>query len=161
MKKNRFAIAGLLAAVAILLSACQKAPEAPPTVEQQRQTNLAKADDNRKLQAMLETQRSVALENASKNAATYFQMNPRFDNTWSRIPHTDDQITEACPQGSGWAWVNIMKVTGKEVEKNKIWCSTSSQSLGCYIDADFQKGPHARTAAGCNTNLNYPLAAFK
>lgn len=144
-----------------LMTACGKAPDAPPTVEQQRQINLAKADENRKLQDMLETQRSVALENASKNAATYFQMNPRFDNTWSRIPHTDDQITAACPQGSGWAWVNIMKVEGKEVQKNKIWCSTSSRSLGCYIDADFTKGPHGAEASGCNSNLNYPLAAFK
>lgn len=141
--------------------ACDKAPEAPPTVEQQRQANLAKAEDNRKLQDMLETQRSTALENASKNAATYFQMNPRFDSTWSRIPHTDDQITAACPQGSGWAWVNIMKVEGKDVQKNKIWCSTSSRSLGCYIDADFVKGPHASEAQGCNANLNYPLTSFK
>lgn len=151
----------LALAIAISLTACGKQPEAPPTVEQQRQANLAKAEDNRKLQDMLETQRSTALENASKNAATYFQMNPRFDSTWSRIPHTDDQITAACPQGSGWAWVNIMKVEGKDVQKNKIWCSTSSRSLGCYIDADFVKGPHASEAQGCNTNLNYPLASFK
>ena len=150
------------AAIALSISACgkQEAPQ-PPTVEQQRASNLAKADDNRKLQDMLETQRSTALENATKNAATYFQLNPRFDNTWSRIPHTDDQITAACPQGSGWAWVNIMKVEGKTVEKNKIWCSTSSRSLGCYIDADFTKGPHGSEAQGCNANLNYPLASFK
>lgn len=151
----------IAALIAMSLVACKEETHTPPTIEQQRQANLAKADENRKLQDMLETQRSTALENASKNAATYFQMNPRFDNTWSRIPHTDDQITAACPQGSGWAWVNIMKVEGKDVQKNKIWCSTSSRSLGCYIDADFTKGPHAAEAQGCNANLNYPLASFK
>lgn len=151
----------IVAALSIGISACGKAPEAPQTVEQQRAQNLAKADDNRKLQEMLETQRSTALDNATKNSASYFAANPRFDSSWSRIPHTDDQITAACPQGSGWAWVNIMKVEGKNVQKNKIWCSTSSRSLGCYIDADFMKGPHAQEAQGCNQNLNYPLASFK
>ena len=51
------------AALALSLTACGKheaqAPQ-PPTVEQQRATNLAKAEENRKLQDMLETQRSVA-----------------------------------------------------------------------------------------------------
>lgn len=153
----------LAAAFAVTLTACGKheVQPQPPTVEQQRQANLAKAEENRKLQDMLETQRSVALENVSKNAASYFAANPRFDNTWSKMPHTDDQITAACPQGSGWAWVNIMRVQGKEVEKKTIWCSTSSRSLGCYIAEDFKKGPHAQQAEGCNANLNYPLAAFK
>ena len=156
----------ILAAFAIALSlsvgmsACQKS-EQPLSVEQQRNINLSKAEENRKLQKMLERQRDAALENATKNAARYFAMNPRFDSSWSRISHTDDQITEACPQGSGWAWVNIMKVEDKNIEKNKIWCSTSSRSLGCYIDADFQKGPHAGQAQTCNTNLNYPLETFK
>lgn len=150
------------AALALSLTACGKHEvAAPPTVEQQRAANLAKAEENRKLQDMLETQRSTALENATKNASSYFAANPRFDNTWSKIPHTDDQITAACPQGSGWAWVNIMRVQGKEVEKKTIWCSTSSRSLGCYIEADFKKGVHASEAEGCNANLNYPLAAFK
>lgn len=158
--KKAIALA-LIFASTVFVSACSKSHDAAPTVEQQRQANLSKSEENRKLQEMLETQRSVALENASKNASAYFAMNPRFDSSWSKIPHTDDRITAACPQGSGWAWVNIMKVEGKSVEKKQIWCSTSSRSLGCYIDADFLKGPHASEAHGCNANLNYPLAAFK
>lgn len=151
------------AALALSLTACGKKEEVvrAPTVEEQRNANLAKAEQNRKLQEMLETQRSVALENATKNAATYFAANPRFDSSWSKIPHTDDQITAACPQGSGWAWVNLMKVEGKDVEKKTIWCSTSSRSLGCYIDADFKKGPNAGQAGTCNADLPYPLASFK
>jgi len=161
MKKNRFAIAAILAAVAILITACGKEEVArPPTVEEQRASALAKSAENAKLQDLLEQQRSTALNNATKNAGAYFATNPRFDTTWTKIPHTDDQISPACPQGSGWAWVNIMRVQGKEVEKKQIWCSTSSQSLGCYIADDFLKGPHAGEQSRCDSNLPHPLKAF-
>ena len=162
-------IAGLLCAAlmgisAIAMTACSK--DDPPTpvvksVEEIRADHLANADKNAKLQDLLENQRSIAAENATKNASTYFAANPRFDASWSKIPHTDDQITSACPQGSGWAWVNIMKVEGKDVDKKTIWCSTSSRSLGCYIESDFVKGPNAGQARTCNADLPYPLKAFK
>lgn len=162
MTKSR--IGGIALAVIFLavgLTACGKDEPRPPTAEEQRVEALANSEKNRKLQELLEQQRSTALANATANAGAYFAANPRFDNTWSKIPHTDDQITPACPQGSGWAWVNIMKVEGKDVQKKTIWCSTSSRSLGCYIDADFLKGPHGAEAGKCDPNLNHPLAAFK
>lgn len=162
MKKNRFAIAAILVAVAIMITACGKHEEAPhpPTAEEQRANALAKSAENAKLQDLLEQQRSTALSNATKNAAAYFAVNPRFDNSWTRIPHTDDLISPSCPQGSGWTWVNIMRVQGKEVDKKKIWCSTSSQSLGCYIEDDFVKGPHAGEQSKCDPNLPHPLKPF-
>ena len=150
-----------LFAISILLSACGKEEAAPPTADQLRAEALANSDKNRKLQDLLEQQRSTALDNALKNAANYFAANPRFDSTWKTIGHTDDQISPSCPQGSGWAWVNVMKVEGKEVQKNKIWCSTSSASLGCYIDADFAKGPNAKVAAACDPNLPHPLKPIR
>lgn len=154
---NIFLFAAVTLALALGVTACKdKGPE-PLSVEQQREINLANADKNRKLQDLLEQQRSTALSNASRNAASYFAANPRFDSAWKIIPHTDDQIDAACPQGSGWAWVSIMKVTGKEVEKNRIWCSTSSSSLGCYIEADFAKLPYSAQAAACDVNLPHPL----
>ena len=143
------------------LSACGKHEAAPKTTEELRAEALANADKNAKLQDLLEQQRSTALNNATQNASVYFAANPRFDNTWKKMPHTDDQISPACPQGSGWAWVNVMHVEGKDVQKMKLWCSTSSQSLGCYVEADFQKGPHAGEEGRCDTNLPHPLKAFK
>jgi hypothetical protein len=157
---KRFASFFLIAAVALGtlgLTACKDQGPAPLSVDQQREINLANAEKNRKLQDLLEQQRSTALANASRNASSYFAANPRFDSAWKIIPHTDDQIDAACPQGSGWAWVSIMKVTGKEVEKNRIWCSTSSSSLGCYIEADFAKLPYSGQAATCDGNLPHPL----
>ena len=165
MKKLFASMAGLLVAATLTLSmtACGKNEEAPrvKTDDELRAESLANAEKNAKLQDLLEQQRSTALNNASKNAAAYFAANPRFDASWRKMPHTDDQITPACPQGSGWAWVNIMRVEGKDVEKKTIWCSTSSESLGCYIEADFKKGPHAGQADTCNKNLPHPLRAFK
>ena len=160
MKKLTTLIA-LALFVAIGLSACGKQEARPPTSDELRAEALSNSDKNRKLQDLLEQQRSTALDNALKNAAGYFAMNPRFDSTWKTVGHTDDQINPACPQGSGWAWVNIMHVEGKTVEKKRIWCSTSSASLGCYIEDDFLKGPNAKQAAACDSNLPHPLKPLK
>lgn len=103
---KRFASFFLIAAVtlgSLSLTACKEQGPAPLSVDQQREINLANAEKNRKLQDLLEQQRSTALANASRNAASYFAANPRFDSAWKIIPHTDDQIDAACPQGSGWA----------------------------------------------------------
>lgn len=160
MNKIKFLIAAIVTAIAF--SACSKHEEPRvKTPEQLRAEALANSEKNAKLQDLLEQQRSTALNNASKNASAYFAANPRFDSTWRKMPHTDDQITASCPQGSGWAWTNIMRVEGKDVEKKTIWCSTSSESLGCYIEADFKKGPHASQADRCNPDLPHPLKAFK
>lgn len=160
MKKHLIAILAVLA-FASLIAACGKDEPRPPSAEELRAEALANSEKNRKLQDLLEQQRSTALDNALKNAATYFAANPRFDAAWKTVGHTDDQIGPACPQGSGWAWVSIMKVEGKNVEKNRIWCSTSSASLGCYIENDFLKGPFAKQAQSCDPNLPHPLKPIK
>ena len=149
----------LIASVALAtLAACSKSDDPrPPTSDELRAQALADSAKNAKLQDLLEQQRSTALGNVSANAASYFAANPRFDSTWKTIPHTDDFISPSCPQGSGWAWASIMKVEGKDVQKNRIYCSTSSASVGCYIEADFQKSPYAAQAAKCDPNLPHPL----
>jgi len=152
--KLKFALATLLVAA---LAACGQQDQRPLTSDEQRAQALADSAKNAKLQDLLEQQRSTALGNVSANAAGYFAANPRFDSSWKIIPHTDDFIAPACPQGSGWAWVSVMKVEGKNVEKNRIYCSTSSASVGCYIEADFQKSPYAAQAAKCDPNLPHPL----
>lgn len=158
--KKTFLLAIL--ALSIGLSACGRKDEVHVvTAEESRAVALANSEKNAKLQDLLEQQRSTALSNATTNSSVYFANNPRFDNTWKKMPHTDDQIAPACPQGSGWAWVNVMHVDGKDVQKKKLWCSTSSQSLGCYIEDDFLKGPHAGEQDRCDQNLPHPLKAFK
>ena len=152
--KLKFALATLLVAA---LAACGQQDQRPLTSDEQRAQALADSAKNAKLQDLLEQQRATALGNVAANAAGYFAANPRFDSSWKMVPHTDDYINPSCPQGSGWAWVSVMKVEGKNVEKNRIWCSTSSASVGCYIEADFQKSPYAAQAAKCDPNLPHPL----
>lgn len=152
----------IVAMLAISIVACGKS-EVPhvKTSDELRQEALANSEKNRKLQDLLEQQRSTAMDNALRNAANYFAANPRFDSSWKTVGHTDDQISPACPQGSGWAWVSIMKVEGKEVDKKRIWCSTASTSLGCYIEDDFLKGPFAKQSKSCDPDLPHPLKPIK
>lgn len=161
MKAYRaFSAVALALALSCGMTACKEEPRAQ-TSDELRAEALANSEKNRKLQDLLEQQRSTALDNALKNASSYFAQNPRFDSSWKTIGHTDDQISPSCPQGSGWAWVNVMKVDGKEVQKNKLWCSTSSASLGCYIEADFVKGPNFKVSQACDSNLPHPLKPIK
>ena len=150
----------LILAILATLAACgEKQPPATriQTADEQRAEHLANAEKNRKLQDLLEQQRATALANVETNARGYFAANPRFDSSWKIVGHTDDYIAPACPQGSGWAWVSIMKVEGKDIQKNRIWCSTSSASIGCYIESDFLKGPYAAQSTKCDANLPHPL----
>lgn len=147
----------IAALIVSMLAACGKEEPRPQTADELRAQALADSAKNAKLQDLLEQQRSTALGNVAANAAGYFAANPRFDSSWKIIPHTDDYIAPACPQGSGWAWVSVMKVEGKNVEKNRIYCSTSSSSVGCYIEADFTKSPYAAQATKCDPNLPHPL----
>lgn len=156
MKRIAIALCTVLA-----LSACGKDEPRAQTADELRAEALANSDKNRKLQDLLEQQRSTALDNALRNAATYFANNPRFDASWKTVGHTDDQISPSCPQGSGWAWVSIMKVQNKEVDKARIWCSTSSASVGCYIENDFVKGPFYKQSQSCDSNLPHPLKPIK
>lgn len=144
-------------AIAALFAGCSQKEPAVKSSEELRQEALANSEKNRKLQDLLEQQRSTALSNVSVNVANYFANNPRFDSSWKIVAHTDDHINPSCPQGSGWAWASIMKVEGKEIQKNRVWCSTSSLSLGCYIEADFGKSPHSGQATRCNPDLPHPL----
>lgn len=146
----------MIALSMLMLTACNNDPR-PPTEDEQRAANLANSGKNAKLQDLLEQQRATAKDNMASNAAGYFATNPRFDSTFKIVPHTDDYINAACPQGSGWARASVMKVEGKEVQKTTIWCSTSSASIGCMIDSDFGKSPYAAQASKCDANLPHPL----
>lgn len=141
MKKNRFAIAAVLAAVAILITGC---------------------DDKKVSSDRLEEARSTAKTNAEMNAQLYRAANPRFTGDYSIVARSDDGQTPACPQGDGWAQVSIMKVDGKQVDKTVLMCSTYSTSVGCYREEDFNKLPNlAKQNTGCNTDVPFPLTVLK
>lgn len=149
--------------IALAVAACGKQEPEVKSADQQRAERLAASEKNKKLQELLEQQRSTAMNNIQFNVAAYFALNPRFQpaTDWNVLPHTDDYIDSACPQGSGWGWANIMNTKLKDEKggptKFKVFCSTSSAALGCYIENDFKTLPHSKNANKCNEDLPHPL----
>ena len=131
--------------LSVILAACGKS-EAPVT----------KLDTRVNFQT-LEANRTQAQANAEFNAQKYRAENPRFDEGFKIVGHTDSTITNDCPQGDGWASISIMKVDGKNVEKYTVKCSTVSGSLGCYLDKDFEKKSFARDDGQCQPQDKVPF----
>ena len=78
MKKNRFAIAAILTAVAILITACGKSPVSPDRLEEGRQT---------------------AKTNAEMNAQLYRAANPRFTGDYSIVARSERRPNAGMPAG--------------------------------------------------------------
>ena len=141
MKKNRFAISAIFAAIAILITACGEDKVSSDRLEESRQT--AKA-------------------NAEYNAALYKASNPRFTADFSIVSRSDTTQTAGCPQGDGWASLSIMKVDGKVVDKTPLRCSTYSASVGCYREEDFVKDKQLVSEDGvCRKEVPYPIPVLK
>lgn len=124
-------------AAAATLSACE-----PDKLKQTTQEKLVDF-------STVEAQRSAAQSNAEFNAQKYRADNPRFVEGFKIVGHTDSTIDNTCPQGDGWASISIMKVDDKVVEKYKLKCSTVSASIGCYLEADFDKKTFATEEGKC------------
>lgn len=104
----------------------------------------------------LEDARAQARANALYNAQAYRAESPRMTG-FDIVSHGDSTQSPQCPQGDGWASVNLLKVDGKQVEKYSIKCSTVSAALGCYLDADFQKKPFAKEENSCQETNKVPF----
>lgn len=106
----------------------------------------------------LEDARSQARSNAEFNATAYRSESPRMQGL-KIVSHGDTTQDAACPQGSGWATLSIMNVDKEKssIEKYKVVCSTVSTAIGCFIESDFQKTPHAKEENRCNSKLPFPL----
>jgi ABC-type uncharacterized transport system auxiliary subunit len=106
----------------------------------------------------LETARAQAIANAEFNAKAYRAANPRFTDH-KIMSHGDSTQSPDCPQGDGWATLNVMRVEGKDVEKFTIKCSTVSLSLGCYMEPDFVKKTFANEEGHCQpiNKVPFPL----
>lgn len=93
----------------------------------------------------LETQRSVANDNSRYNAQKW-----RADNGYEAngiLTRGDSTQQANCPQGDGWASVDLTDPKTKAVVQ-KLKCSTVSGNMGCYKDEDFK----ARAALASQEN---------
>jgi len=99
----------------------------------------------------LETQRAIANDNSRYNAQKW-----RAENGYEalNILTRGDSTQQAnCPQGDGWASVDLIDAKSKAVME-KLKCSTVSGNLGCYKDADFKaRAVLAKQENTCNADI--------
>ena len=103
----------------------------------------------------LETARKQAKENAEFNARAWRAQTPAFAQL-GMISRGDSTQAPACPQGDGWASIDLVNTqTGAVAVKLK--CSTVSDSVGCRKDEDFKASPHANDDGRCQGTDKVPF----
>lgn len=99
----------------------------------------------------LETQRAIANDNSRYNAQKW-----RAENGYEKnniLSRGDSTQQASCPQGDGWASVDLINAQSKATEI-KLKCSTVSGNLGCYKDEDFKaRAVLAKQENTCNLEI--------
>ena len=105
----------------------------------------------------LETARKQAKENAEFNAKTWRSQTPTYAQL-SLIGRGDSTQTPDCPQGDGWASMDLVD-PGNPARKVALKCSTVSDSVGCREANDFKTSPFANEDGKCQptTKVPHPL----
>jgi len=102
----------------------------------------------------LEAQRQTAIDNSSFNATIYRNT---YNPDLKIKARGDSSIKDTCPQGDGWATIDLINDSGEKIVELK--CSTVSSTIACATTADFQK---RFTDGKCDDTLPMPLPkAFK
>lgn len=104
----------------------------------------------------LEQARKTANDNALWNAQVFRQNNVLISG-WSVIPNGDSSQLPNCPQGDGWATLEV--VSPDKTKRVKIKCSTVSGAIGCLFSEDFTTKPYASDDAHCQpvSKVPFPL----
>ena len=102
----------------------------------------------------LETARLQARENAEFNAQQFRAAMPDGGNL-KMISRGDSSQEPACPQGDGWASIDLIGAD----RTVKLKCSTVSSAVGCRTDGDFKTSPYAAEDGKCapTTKVPHPL----
>lgn len=99
----------------------------------------------------LETQRGIANDNSKFNAQKW-----RADNGFEKLgilARGDSTQQANCPQGDGWATVDLTDPSTKQPVV-KLKCSTVSANVGCYKEEDFKARTQLSTQDNkCNPNI--------
>lgn len=99
----------------------------------------------------LETQRAVANANSRYNAQAW-----RAENGHEKLgilTRGDSTQQAKCPQGDGWASVDLTDPSTKQ-PVIKLKCSTVSANIGCVKDEDFKaRAVLAKQENSCNTEI--------
>lgn len=102
----------------------------------------------------LETARKQAKENAEFNAKVWRTQTPAYAQL-SLISRGDSTQTPACPQGDGWASIDLVD-PNNPAKKVSLKCSTVSDSVGCRENNDFKASPYANEDGQCQGTNKVP-----
>jgi hypothetical protein len=103
----------------------------------------------------LESARKQAKENAEFNARAWRAQTP-VTADFGIISRGDSSQTPDCPQGDGWASIDLINVKTAAVQV-KLKCSTVSDSVGCRADNDFKSSPFANEDGRCQATSKVPF----
>jgi hypothetical protein len=105
----------------------------------------------------LETARKQAKENAEFNAKSWRAQTPTYAQL-SIISRGDSTQAPACPQGDGWATIDLVDPNNPN-RKVTLKCSTVSDSVGCRENADFKASPFTNEDGACQdvSKVPHPL----
>lgn len=105
----------------------------------------------------LETARKQAKENAGYNAKAWRAGTPGMSGV-GIIENGDSTQTPDCPQGDGWASIDLVN-TATAAKVGKLKCSTVSSAVGCMTNDDFQTKSYASDDGRCQplTKVPHPL----
>lgn len=102
-----------------------------------------------------ETARSIANENSAFNAVKWRSDSPFSD--YKIITRGDSTQTRDCPQGDGWASIDLVNAANPQ-QVVKLKCSTYSATIGCRTSQDFNANPIlAPQENKCNKEVPYPV----
>lgn len=100
-----------------------------------------------------ETARGVASDNAVFSAQKY-RASAHAD--WAIVPRGDSTQSRECPQGDGWASIDLM--SPDKAKTIKLKCSTYSAGIGCLTADDFNARAQLSSQEGnCNAEVPYPM----
>ena len=104
--------------------------------------------------SLQEDQRAMAKANAEFNTRAYRAKNKQYSGL-NINNRGDSSITADCPNGDGWASVDLMDENG--TTKVALKCSTASFNIGCMLKSDFASRSYANQDGTCNLELPVPL----
>ena len=101
---------------------------------------------------VVEDARIQAKENALMLAKQYRADNKMPD--WDIYARGDSTISSTCPQGDGWASIDMKRGYDEII---KLKCSTISRGIGCMTSEDFKTKSYANEDGKCNPDVPHPL----
>lgn len=107
----------------------------------------------------LETARKQAKDNAEYNAKAWRAQTPAYAQL-SIISRGDSSQTPQCPQGDGWATIDLVN-PNNPASKLGLKCSTVSDSVGCRESNDFKASPFANEDGSCQATTKVPHPLLK